>query len=100
MPFPGSIKYSSHARKRCLEGGYSHEAVRTALRDGETIEAYPDTGRGTSYLLLHWIEGRPVHVVAADKEPSSEPPHTLVITVYDPRTDSDEWTDHFSERRR
>jgi hypothetical protein len=59
VPFPGSIKYSSHGRKRCLEGGYSHEAVRTALRDGETIEAYPDTGRGTSYLLLHWIEAAP-----------------------------------------
>lgn len=72
---------------------YDEDDVEAALRGGNVIETYPDTGRGTSYLVAHWIEDRPIHVVAADKGEE-----TIVITVYDPRSEPGEWTDHYMKR--
>lgn len=97
--YPENIRYSKHGRKRLLEGGYSIEEVRLALSEGEIIEEYPDTGRGRSHLVLDWIDDRPIHVVAANKTPAQEQPYTLIVTVYDPRTEADEWTDNFSQRQ-
>lgn len=94
MPYPEHIFYSHHGERRRQELGLRYAAVEEALRNGEVIETYPDTGRGPSYLLLYWIDGTPLHVVAADKEE-----FTIIITVYDPRTEPDEWTDHYSRRR-
>ncbi len=94
MPHPENIFYSKHGERRRQSLGLRYAAVREALREGDVIETYPDTGRGSSYLLLHWIGSAPLHVVAADKED-----FTVIITVYDPRTEPDEWTDHYRRRR-
>lgn len=94
MPYPQNFFFSNHGERRRQQLSLRRAAVREALREGNVIETYPDTGRGSSYLLLHWIEGAPVHVVAADKEG-----FTAVVTVYDPRTEPEEWTDDFSQRR-
>lgn len=98
MPFPDAIEYSTHGAQKRLYHRYSREDVRQALRHGTVIEQYPDTGRGESYLLLHWIDERPIHVVAADKEDGAGF-RTIIITVYDPRTEPQEWSDDFRERR-
>jgi hypothetical protein len=74
---------------------YTRADVRAALRDGEIIERYEDTGRGPSYLLLHWIDNRPLHVVAADKAKEEK---TVVVTLYDPQTRADKWTDDYRRR--
>lgn len=101
MPQPGNVRYTTHGAQRRLFHGYSREDVRAALREGQVVESYSDTGRGKSYLLLHWTGGRPIHVVAADKPASQDAPaRTLIITVYDPRTEPEEWTDDFAQRKR
>lgn len=94
MPYPDNIFYSDHGEKRRQRLGVRTSHVRDALQDGTTIETYPDTGRGPSYLLLHWIGDAPIHVVAADKDG-----FTIIVTVYDPRTEPDTWTDNYSQRR-
>ena len=101
MPHVENIRYTTHGAQRRLSFGYSREDVRAALLGGECIESYPDTGRGESYLLLHWTAERPMHVVAADKPASEEhPARTLIVTVYDPRTEPEEWAEDFTKRRR
>ena len=95
MPYPESIEYSLHGAERRVEHDYTHAHVRAALRDGEIIEQYEDTGRGPSYLLLHWIDNRPLHVVAADKAKEEK---TVVVTLYDPQTRADKWTDDYRRR--
>lgn len=94
MPYPENIFYSDHGERRRQSLGVRHAAIQNALREGEVIETYPDTGRGPSYLLLQWIGNTPLHVVAADKGG-----FTIIITVYDPRTEPNEWTGNYSQRR-
>ena len=96
MPYPDAVEYSRHGAKRRIEYGYSHAEIRAALQDGEIIEEYENTGRGPSYLLLHWTESRPVHVVAADK---AEAEKTIIITLYDPHSQADKWTDDYRRRK-
>jgi hypothetical protein len=93
MPYPENVFHTDHGESRRQELGLRESQVQEALREGDVIETYPDTGRGPSYLLLHWIGEAPVHVVAADKDG-----FTLIVTVYDPRTEPDEWTDDYSQR--
>lgn len=95
MPYPESIEYSLHGAERRVEHDYTRADVRAALRDGEIIERYEDTGRGPSYLLLHWIDHRPLHVVAADEAKEEK---TVVVTLYDPQTRADKWTDDYRRR--
>ena len=90
MPYPESIEYSLHGAERRVEQDYTRADVRAALRDGEVIERYEDTGRGPSYLLLHWIDNRPLHVVAADK--AKEEKTVVARALYDPQTRA-EWMD-------
>jgi len=96
MPYPESIEYSRHGAQRRIEYGYTRSDVREALRTGDIIERYEDTGRGPSYLLLHWTEDRPLHVVAADKETEKK---TAIVTLYDPRAKAHKWTDDYRQRR-
>ena len=73
--------------------------VEEALEKGEVIEEY-DTNEEGRYLLFYRAE-RPVggyeiiyHVVAADQPQG----RTLVITAYDPRNQSDQWSDDYKTR--
>lgn len=67
--------------------------VRCVLREGDVIERYPDDRPFPSRLMLGWIAGRGLHVVAADDTEHS----TFVITAYEP--DPDEWEPDFRTRR-
>ena len=95
MPYPESIEYSLHGAERRVGHDYTRADVRAALRDGEIIERYEDTGRGPSYLLLHWIDNRPLHVVTVDKAKEEK---AVVVTLYDPQTRADKWTDDYRRR--
>ena len=56
------------------------------LSIGEVIEDYPDDTPYPSNLILGWIKGRPIHVVAAHNSDEKE---IVVITVYEP--DPQQW---------
>jgi hypothetical protein len=44
----------------------SEKDMRSILTKGEIIEEYADDTPYPSRLILGWIGGRPIHIVAAD----------------------------------
>lgn len=68
--------------------------IRRVLEAGEVIETYPDDKPYPSRLVLGWVGGRPLHVVAADNTEADE---IVVITVYQP--DPTLWDRTFRRRK-
>ena len=74
--------------------GVTVDDVRDVLTKGETIEDYPHDAPYPSRLVLGWLGGRPLHVVAAQPASALE---IIVITVYEP--DPIRWDSEFKRRR-
>ena len=89
----GKIIFRTHAIKRMFQRHVDEKDVRSALETGETIEVYPEDTPYPSRLILGWLEGRPLHIVAADNIIDNE---TIVITVYEP--EQDKWSPNFKRR--
>ncbi len=49
------LVFRVHAIQRMFERSIQDEDVRTVLRQGEVIEAYPDDTPYPSYLMLGWV---------------------------------------------
>lgn len=64
------------------------------MKLGKRIENYPNDLPYPSYLVLYFINHRPIHVVAADSIPDRV---TIVITAYE--HEPDKWEKSFEERR-
>lgn len=89
------LVYRTHAIERMYERYISKQDVRHVLEHGEVIEDYLEDIPYPSRLVLGWIEGRPLHVVAANNDDMGE---TIIITVYEP--DSSLWESDFRRRRK
>jgi hypothetical protein len=83
-----------HALERMFERGINLGDIRNILRSGEIIQRYPEDTPYPSYLMLGHVEGRPLHLVAADNDQDKE---TIVITVYEP--DPNLWDSEFKRRK-
>jgi len=81
-----------HAIQRMAQRAISVEDVRRVLDTGEVIEDYPGDHPYPSALVLGWIGGRAMHVVAA-----TSPSEKIVITVYEP--DPARWEPDFKRRK-
>ena len=68
--------------------------IRQVLEEGTIIESYPDEVPYPSYLMLGYVNARPLHVAAADDDLGKQ---TIVITIYEP--DSNRWDSTFSKRK-
>ena len=55
-----------------FERGVTVGDIRAVLTTGETIEEYPKDTPYPSRLVLGWVGGRPLHVVAANNAMSRE----------------------------
>src|SRR5438874_12858975 len=75
---PRRLVFRNHATQRIMQRGIHARDIRFVLEYGEVIEDYPDDFPHPSQLLLGWVRGRPLHVVAAD-HPTQ--PIISVITV-------------------
>jgi hypothetical protein len=87
------LVFSAHAIKRMIQRGITDADVASVLAAGEIIESYPDDTPYPSVLLLGFVAGRAMHVVAADRPDAAE---TIVITVYQP--DRTLWDATFRKR--
>jgi hypothetical protein len=85
------IVYRQHAIRRMFEREISADDVLSILRNGQTIESYPDDKPYPSRLILGTRESRPMHVVIADNLADDT---KIVITVYEP--DPVLWNDDFT----
>ena len=81
-----------HAALRMLQWRIRLADVRQVLATGDVIEEYPADTPFASRLVLGWVRGAPLHVVAADDDGT-----TYVITVYEP--EPGRWDEHFRIRR-
>lgn len=88
-----ALIFREHALLRMAERGITHQDVTSALEQGEVIRHYPEDTPYPSRLLLLWIEGQPLHVVAAPVGDDAE----IVITVY--RPDPALWEPDFKRKR-
>jgi hypothetical protein len=75
------LRWQRHALERMMERGISRSDVKQVLLNGEIIEEYSDDHPFPSGLFLGFINGAPLHVVAAiDKENE----YCYIITSYRP----------------
>ncbi len=88
------LRYTGHVVRRMFERRIEREAVLETLAKGRTIAEYPDDKPFPSRLILAFINGQPLHVVAAYDESSQT---CIVISVYEP--DPDLWEDKFTSRK-
>jgi hypothetical protein len=97
-----TLTFTDHGGTEKEEADATVSMIQESLAHGLIIEAYPPTGRGWAYLVLHWVDvaGRegqkPIHVVAA---PKYERGVTTIVTVYDPSRSPHLWNDDYTERK-
>ena len=89
-----NIIFSRHAIQQMFLRRISKRDVQAVVAYGEVIEENPDDAPFPSYLLLDFVESRPIHVVFSYDE-STETGY--VVTAYIPA--SKLWTNNFRTRR-
>lgn len=80
----GKIQWRKHVLQKLAERGIQQEAVRGVLLKGERIRDYTEDRPFPSALFLGYINGKPLHVVAACDEINQQ---AFVITAYEPSLD-------------
>jgi len=89
----GRIVFRVHALQRMASRAVSEVEIRDVLENGKVIEERPDDVPCPPRVMLGWVRGRPIHVVATEGEEGE----TVIVTVYEP--EPDRWTDAFTRRR-
>ena len=89
------IIFSGHAVQRMFQREISTPDVMAVIEQGEIIADYPDDCPFPSYLLLHRVHNRPIHVVVAVNYENRQ---CYIITAYIP--DSKQWDTDFKTRRK
>ncbi len=95
MDFSQKVIYRLHAVRRMFQRNIGEENVRSILANGKIIEEYLDDEPYPSFLILGWIDKRPLHIVAAKNKKDEE---TIIITVYEPHLS--DWLPNFQERKK
>jgi hypothetical protein len=72
----------------------SKDEVKRVINYGEVIEEKPNDSPFPSYLMLDFINRKPLHVVFSDDKATGT---GYVVTAYIPN--SNLWTDNFRKRR-
>ncbi|HRQ72602.1 MAG TPA: DUF4258 domain-containing protein [Phycisphaerales bacterium] len=88
------LVFRVHTVQRMFHWLVSETDVREVLETGEIIEDRADEPPYPVRLILGWVEGRPLHAVAAFDE---EGDTIVVITVYEP--DPERWINGFRSRK-
>lgn len=84
--------FSRHALQRMFKRDVSVDEVREVVGKGEVIISYPDA-LSPSFLLLGWIEEKPLHVLVARNNETGD---CIIVTCYIP--DKDRWSEDFRVR--
>ena len=94
MEHQRKLIFRLHALSRMAQRGFEPADIRHVLENGTIIEQYSEDFPYPSCLVMSWVDGRPVHVVAALDNDAQE---TIIITVYEP--DSRVWDTGFTRRK-
>ncbi|SPF35334.1 conserved hypothetical protein [Candidatus Sulfopaludibacter sp. SbA4] len=77
-----------------FERGVEKDDVNAVISGGETVADHPDDKPYPSQLLLGFVEGRPIHVVAAWDAGTET---CIIVTAYEPQPE--QWEAGFRKRR-
>ena len=89
-----NLVFSRHAIQQMFYRRISKKEVESVIAYGEVIEENPDDTPFTSYLILDFVEGKPIHVVCSYDESTDT---GYVVTAYIP--DKNIWSDDFRTRK-
>ena len=89
-----NLVFSRHAIQQMFLRRISKKEVDSVVAYGEVIEENPEDTPFPSYLLLDFVEGKPIHVVFSYDESTDT---GYVVTAYIP--DPNLWRDNFRSRR-
>ena len=90
-----TIEISRHAFSKALDRGINLADALEVVKSGEIITKYTDTKPHPCFLLLGFVESRPIHVVVARNDVTEE---CWLVTVYIP--DQAAWLDDFKTRKK
>jgi Domain of unknown function (DUF4258) len=79
-----------HCLRRMFKRKITPEDVLETVRKGEIIKEYPEDNPYPSFLILSFVNKRPIHVVVARNEMDDL---CFVVTVYEP--DKSMWSNDF-----
>ncbi len=89
-----NLVFSGHAIQQMFFRRITKQEVKTAINYGEVIEEKPNDSPFPSYLILDFINGKPIHVVLSYDEFKAI---GYIVTAYIP--DNQLWTNNFRQRR-
>lgn len=89
-----NLVVSRHAIQQMFFRRISQQEVQQVITYGEIIEENPNDTPFPSYLILDFVNTKPIHVVFSYDEVSDT---GYVVTAYIP--DSNLWTDNFRKRK-
>jgi hypothetical protein len=84
---------SLHALKAMIQRNILVDDVVEVANNGEIIAEYLNDKPYPSFLMLHYIKGRPIHIVIAKE---SETANCIVVTCYQP--DLELWDATFTKK--
>jgi len=89
------VLFSDHAIAQMFKRDIEISDIRHIIATGEAINEYPDDKPYPSFLLLGFIQTRPIHVVIAR---NTENERCIIITAYEP--DQAIWEAHFRIKKK
>lgn len=88
------VLFSDHAIIQMFKRNISVDDVKLVIETGETIAEYQNDKPYPSFLMLAYINSRPIHIVVGRDE---EKDRCIVITAYEP--DPNIWQPGFKSKR-
>ena len=87
-----TIVFSDHAISQMFKRDILVDDVKEVIGKGEIIKEYPNDKPYPSYLMLDYVNNRPLHLVLAKDELDK----CIVITVYEPSQEI--WATNFKTK--
>ena len=87
-----TIVFSDHAISQMFKRDVLVEDVKQVISKGEVIKEYSNDKPYPSYLMLHHVNRRPLHLVVAKGDFDK----CIIITVYEPSPDI--WSTNFKTK--
>jgi hypothetical protein len=87
------LHFSGHAITQMFKRGIQVEDIEMALETGNRINEYPEDKPYPSFLLLGFVNSRPLHIVASLDEQGN----CIIITAYEPETRL--WSEDFTNKK-
>ncbi len=90
----GDVVVLDHAARQMIRRGIAVDRVLATIATALVVELYPHDADGPALLMLHRVDGEPVHVVWRIEAATAGP--VLLVTAY--RPDLRQWRADFRSR--